>query len=217
MKTFDTQHLFYKQYPYKVTVTLPYQHNGSALHYINNNEKWPDYLKRTSENKKIRATFKKWCQDNLSQFGSRSEGNVFSVFLATAEDVQILMDNCQHEILNFWRPKNENAAALLSSHLNDIVRDHPWYSKFYLRAKISYTREFMTHGLLPLQVALNGIAADEWHASGLLGKLLSHPRTTYGYCGGQLFNLYLKNEEDALLLRLHCGQYISKFERIRAP
>lgn len=206
MKQHLTQKLFWKKWPYKaiVEISTPRSYTGSSWSYRKNNSE------RTHEFSRL----KEWFNNRFPEAGIRCE-NHLSVFLVTEEELNEVIEAWGSKVIDIWKPASDTAKELLVAHEFDVVRARPWYGKFPIRARIPYNNAFRKTGVYSLKDALTSI--DGWHCSGLLADMIKNPETANRYGWGQPVHLYLDNAEDAAMLRLYCGDYIERFERIRKP
>lgn len=208
MKVHNTQRLFWKQWPYKAIVEI-----RPNIRTIN----W----RRTSaeERKQRQQDFdlvERWCKARFPEAGIRKESHL-SIFLASQEELDTLIDHFEHRILEVWKPVSDSAKETLLAHSYDIVRAKPWYNKFPIRARISYNNEFRTHHLAAFKQAVSSIGTEDWFAAGLLKELIEKEELPRTYGWGQPLHLYLASADDAAMLRLMCGDSIERFERVRKP
>lgn len=209
-----TQRLFYKKWPFKVVIKVDRgkevrpDHNKLGLYSSH-------IIRDTDETYKFKSKFKRWFKRHLPEGGIRCERTI-SLFLHTQDDVDFVVDSWKHNVLEVHAPESEEAMILLKDNVYDIVRKHYWYRKYPVRARILYTREFSQEGRKVLEDSLRQIADDDWHCQGTLMSALDN-NGTLPYACGQPYYLYLKSNDDAVILRLTCGDYIERFERIRKP
>ena len=209
----NTQRLFYKKWPYKVLIKVDRgsqteKHEALGLF-------GPRYTKEHDETYKFKSKFKRWFKRHLPEGGIRCERTI-SLFLHTQDDVDFVVDSWKHNVLEVHAPESAEAMNLLKDNVYDIVRKHYWYRKYPVRARILYTREFSQEGRKALEESLQQIDRDDWHAKGTLMSALERDGNL-PYACGQPYYLYLKSSDDAVILRLTCGDYIERFERIRKP
>lgn len=206
MKEHRTQRLFWKKWPYKVTLSV-----DSSSYSQSNLTPWA--RRRDSSRLIAMRNLKSWVLERFPDAGVRCESHV-SVFLATEEELQSLLDSYGHKVLEVWRPESDSAKDLLVEHEFDIVRERPWYGKYPIRARIPFNIELSRNGIKTIQDALPSLS--EWHCAGILYNMLTGQKTNaYGW--GQPLHLYLADADDAAILRLMCGDYIERFERVRNP
>lgn len=209
MKKHLTQKLFWKRWAYKAII---------EIHPVRTSMGWSrrqtDVERSARENDFNRAI--NWCNDNFSNAGQRREGNL-SVFLDTKEELDFLVDFWEERVIAIWEPESTSSKDLLLAHANDVVRAKPWYGKFPMRARILYTSEFRDKGINDFKLAVNGLDPADWHAKGLLDELISSDKLPKSYAWGQPMHLYIASPDDAAMLKLQCGNYIERFEKIRPP
>lgn len=209
MKTHNTQKLFWKKWPYKAIVEITPTRGSHGWGRTNNTENLR--LRSISINQA-----KSWCLKSFEDVGLRSESNL-SVFLSTEEELNALVAYFGDRVLETWRPISTSAKDLMLNHEYDVVRDRPWYGRFPIRARISYNNDFRVKAIDNFKTAVNALDPNDWYCAGLLMKIIKNdvlPRT-FGW--GQPLHLYLASPDDAAMLRLQCGDYIERFERIRPP
>lgn len=208
-KEHSTQKLFWKKWPYKAIIEISARRGGG----------WGNgysYSRRNSaERVEEFARLKEWFKNHIPEAGIRCETNL-SVFLSNEEELAEVMDNYGHKVLEVWRPKSDSAKDLLIEHEYDVVRDRLWYGKYPIRARVPYSAEFKTTHLQSFREAVLSLGDENWHAAGHLKEIIVNSRVDrYGW--GQPLHLYLTTAEDAAMLRLLCGDYIERFERVRKP
>ena len=204
MKQSKTQKLFWKKWPYKATIKLDNENNGNP---------WSRGWRTSHARLESIRQFRDWAAIRFPEAGIRCETHL-SIFLSTEEELEDLIDAYKHKILEVWRPVSNSALDKLLEHEYDIVRDRPWYGKYPLRARIPFNNEFKNKGVVALRDALHQL--DDWHCQGILERMIRGENTSaYGW--GQPLHLYLSNPDDAAMLRLMCGDYIERFERVRNP
>lgn len=209
MKEHRTQRLFWKKWPYKVILEV--ESSKSTNGNIGSSYSWT--RRRDSARRMAMENLKSWVLERFPNAGVRCETNV-SVFLGTEEEFQSLLDSYGHKALEVWKPESASAKNLLIEHEFDVVRERPWYGKYPIRARIPFNDAFRSRGIESVQNVLPSL--DEWHCAGVLYDMLTNRKTTaYGW--GQPLHLYLSNADDAAMLRLMCGDYIERFERVRSP
>jgi len=207
MKRHNTQKLFWKRWPYKVILELQPAKEFTGWRVS----------RETSQKRSADAeVIKKWCNSMFDDCGIRKESNL-SVFLSNADDLKTLLDSWGHRVTAVWEPANDSAKDLLLQHSYDVVRTRPWYGKFPIRARILYNSDFKDNVASMFKTAVNSIDENDWHAAGLLKTIIDTGKTPRIYGWGQPLHLYLASNEDAIMLRLQCGDYIERFEKIRAP
>lgn len=211
-----TQRLFWKQWPYKVLMRFPDDENHVRVitHERRMMTRW--VKKESLENLRIKSQFRQWFKKHHPEGGIRSESGI-SVFLHTQEEVDNVVDAWKKYVSEVWAPSNQASLALMQNHAHDIVRATPWYKRFPIRARILYTEEFRHSGLPILRDALSGMESDHWLAKGLLMDLINEPKGRIPWSWGQPVYLYLLENEDAIMLKLQAGDWIDRFERVRAP
>lgn len=210
----QTQRLFYKKWPFKVLVKVD---TGPKVERASSQALYSTYtqMRDTDETYKFKSKFKRWFKRHLPDGGIRCERTI-SLFLNNQEEVDFVCDAWTHNVLEVHAPESEEAMVLLKDNVYDIVRKHNWYRKYPVRARILYTRDFASDGRKLLEDSLKQIEDDDWHCQGtLMSALDDHGNLPYA-CG-QPYYLYLKSNDDAVILRLTCGDYIERFERIRKP
>ena len=207
MKEHSTQKLFWKKWPYKAIIKISATrsgHSGYSFSRRNNVERVEEF-----------ARLKEWFKNHIPDAGIRCETNL-SVFLSTEQELAEVLDNWGHKVLEVWRPESESAKELLVEHEYDVVRDRPWYGKYPIRARIPYTHDFRTKHVSSFREAVMSLGEGNWHAAGQLLDIIAKSNvSSYGW--GQPLHLYLTSAEDAAMLRLLCGDYIERFERVRKP
>lgn len=209
MKEHSTQKLFWKKWPYKAIIGVapagPATYGGNFSYSRRNNPE------RVSEF----ARLKEWFKNHLPEAGIRCETNL-SVFLSTEAELAEVLDIFGHKVTEVWKPASESAKDLLIEHEFDVVRDRLWYGKYPIRARIAYSSEFRTKHVPAFREAVLSLGNGNWHAAGQLLDIITKSKADrYGW--GQPLHLYLASAEDAAMLRLQCGDYIERFERIRKP
>lgn len=211
MKIRDTQRLFWKQWPFKAIIEIKpniKDFGYSGWRRMDAGER----LLRAQEFERV----SRWCKARFPDAGMRKETHL-SLFLTTEAELEDLIGSWGGTILEVWKPTNDAARDLLTAHSYDVVRAKPWYGRFPIRARILYNNEFKTAHLPTFKEAVASIDANDWHAAGLLEKLIKSPAPPAVYGWGQPLHLYLASAEDAAMLRLTCGSIIDRFERIRKP
>jgi hypothetical protein len=207
MKEHSTQKLFWKKWPYKAIIRIAAQrsnHSGYSFSRRNNVERQEEF-----------ARLKMWFMNHIPGAGIRCETNL-SVFLSTEQELAEVLDNWGHKVLEVWRPESESAKELLVEHEYDVVRDRLWYGKYPIRARIPYTADFRSNHASSFREAVLSLGEGNWHAAGQLLDIIAKSNvSSYGW--GQPLHLYLTSAEDAAMLRLLCGDYIERFERVRKP
>lgn len=204
MKVNHTQKLFWKKWPYKAIIKIENGRSHTGSYYTRKNS-W----ERVEEFSRVKS----WCLNRFPDAGIRCETNL-SVFLATEDELNSLLDHYGHKVLAVWKPQSETAKDLLTDHEFDVVRDRLWYGKYPIRARIPFNNKLVEKGIDSIKTALPSLS--EWHCAGALNDMLSKDRKSrYGW--GQPLYLYLNDADDAAMLRLMCGDYIERFERIRKP
>lgn len=212
MKTHNTQKLFWKRWPYKVIIEIVNQKHlygpGSWAYRTNPILR----AERTAEFNNIIT----WCQVNLSDVGFRKESHL-SLFLNSQEELQKVLDHWGERVLATWIPESDSVKDQLLTYGHDVIRKKPWYGRFPIRARICFTDEFRLTGIEVLRSALSNIDENDWIAKGLLFDSIKNAKPTKSYGWGQPTHLYIASQEDAMMLRLQCGAYIERFEKIRTP
>jgi hypothetical protein len=208
MKEHSTQKLFWKKWPYKAIIGISAArstwHGGYSFSHRNNNERTEEF-----------ARLKEWFKNHLPEAGIRCETHL-SAFLSTEEEFAEVLDAWGHKVLEVWKPKSESAKDLLVEHEFDVVRDRLWYGKYSIRARIPYSHEFKTNHIPAFREAVLSLGEGNWYAAGQLLEIITASKADrHGW--GQPLHLYLASTEDAAMLRLLCGDYIERFERIRKP
>lgn len=208
MKEHSTQKLFWKKWPFKAIIKISTPRSGHYGAY--------SYSRRNNSERQAEfARLKAWFKNHLPDVGIRCETH-FSVFLATEAELAEVMDAWGHNVLEVWKPESDSAKDLLIEHEYDVIRDRLWYGKYPIRARISYTDEFRTKHVQTFCEAVRSLGDENWHAAGQLRELIDYAKIDrFGW--GQPLHLYLASAEDAAMLRLQCGDYIQRFERIRKP
>jgi len=211
MKVHHTQRLFWKKWPIKAIIEIKPTRDDSVS--------WTNTWRMSTQDKLLRREafnrIERWCKNKFPESGIRKESNL-SLFLNTEAELKELIDYNGHNVIEVWRPVNESAFNLLLEHSTDVVRAKPWYGKFTVRARIPYNSDFRNKGIIALRDALNNIE-DDWHCAGLLMDAITSSDFPNVYGWGQPLNLYLSSSDDAAMLKLQCGEYIERFERIRKP
>lgn len=209
MKQHLTQKLFWKKWPYKAIIEISAARSG----YGGN---WSYSRRNNSERVQEFSRLKEWFKNHLPDAGIRCETHL-SVFLSTEQELAEVIDSFGSKVIETWKPASESARELLIEHEFDVVRERMWYGKYHMRARIPYNNEFRIKGFHVLKSALESIEKDNWYCAGLLNKIIEStaPPNVYGW--GQPLHLYLLDSDDAAMLRLYCGDYIERFERIRKP
>jgi hypothetical protein len=209
MKKHLTQKLFWKRWAYKAIIEIQPVRNSAGW-----SRRHTDAERIARNNDFTRVI--KWVNENLPTAGQRREGNL-SVFLENKEQLELLVDHWGHRVISTWEPESDSVKDMLTSHANDVVRARPWYGRFPIRARILYTDEFRQRALNDFKTAVNGLDSNDWHAKGMLSDLILVDKLPKSYAWGQPMHLYLASADDAAMLKLQCGDYIERFERIRPP
>lgn len=210
MKIHNTQKLFWKKWPFKAIVEItPHRSSSTGWGRIRN----PEVLRQ--RNISINQA-KNWCSKTFEDVGLRSESHL-SVFLTTEEDLNALIAYFGDKVLEAWKPVNESAKDIMLNHEYDVVRKRPWYGKYPIRARISYNNDFRVKAVDNFKMAVNSLDPNDWHCAGLLKEIITKKELPRTYGWGQPLHLYLASADDAAMLRLQCGDYIERFERIRPP
>jgi len=206
MKQHDTQRLFWKKWPYKAIIEISARRIGHAAGF--------SYSRRNnSERQEEFARLKSWFKNHLPDAGIRCETNL-SVFLSTEAELAEVLDAFGSKVIELWKPASDSSRELLIEHEFDVVRDRLWYGKYPIRARIPYTTDFRTKHVQTFREAVLSLGDDVWHAAGHLKDIITASKVDrYGW--GQPLHLYLASAEDAAMLRLQCGDYIERFERVR--
>ena len=207
MKVHNTQRIFWKKWPYKAIVKISETQRLHSFRFTREQR-----MLRQHEFQHIKI----WCEMNLVDFGIRCETNA-SVFVNTSEELDKLVDHWGERVIEVWQPENDSAKELLMGHSYDVVRANPWYGRFPIRARIHYDDNFRHNAIPLLKSAVAGLDPTDWHARGLLYELLTKDKQPKHFGWGQPLHLYLATNDDAAMLRLQCGDYIQRFERIRSP
>lgn len=211
MKRHVTQKLFWKQWPYKVLLKTRRESDEPALprlHY----RSYRDDIESSIATNRIRQWFKK----HYPNGGVRRESGI-SLFVNTQEEADHIIDTWPKLVEAVWAPADDRALALLQSHTYDVVRARPWYGRFPIRARILYTVDFRNQGLPLLREAVNSLEKGSWFTAGLLRTLITDDNGRMQWACGQPVHLYLAENEDAIMLKLQAGDWIDRFERVRAP
>ena len=216
MKEHSTQKLFWKKWPFKAIIKIAAgrtsfggmthagMHSGYSYTRRNNIERVEEF-----------ARLKEWFKNHIPDAGIRCESNL-SVFLSTADELAEVIDAFGIKVIEIWKPESDAAKELLVEHEYDVVRDRLWYGKYPIRARIPYSAEFRTAHLQSFREAVLSLGSECWHAAGHLKDIIVNSKVDrYGW--GQPLHLYLATAEDAAMLRLQCGDYIERFERVRKP
>jgi hypothetical protein len=216
MKHSITQRLFWKRWPYKVLLKFAQDRSnrsstGTKSHGLS---RWLN--DKNLEDFRLKSQFRQWFKKHHPEGGIRSESGM-SVFLSTQEEVDNVVDAWKKYVVEVWAPSTQASLTVMQDHVYDVVRSTLWYRKFPIRARILYTQEFRHNGLPSLRDALSGMERDHWLAKGLLMDLINEPMGRVPWAWGQPVYLYLLDNEDAIMLKLQAGDYIDRFERIRAP
>jgi len=209
MKEHLTQKLFWKKWPYKAIIEI-------SSTRASNTGNWSYSRRNTSERAKEFARLKEWFKNHLPNAGLRCEAHL-SVFLSTEQELADVIDTFGSNVIETWKPASESARNLLIEHEFDVVRDRMWYGKFPIRARIPYNHEFRSKGSYILKSALESVEKENWYCAGLLHKIVASSTLPTVYGWGQPLHLYLIDSDDAVMLRLYCGDFIERFERIRKP
>jgi hypothetical protein len=211
MKQNYTQKLFWKRWPYKAIIQITPARKSVYTH-----QSW----RMSDEEREARAkdllSVTKWCKSRFPDAGIRREGNL-SVFLDTETELQELVENWGDRVIATWQPQSSDALDLLKTHTYDVVRAKPWYGRFPIRARINYTDDFRIKAVDNLRSAMESMDNSDWYCAGLLYKIIKNEKLPRTYGWGQPLHLYLASQDDAAILRLQLGDYIVRFERIRAP
>jgi hypothetical protein len=210
MKIHDTQKLFWKKWPYKAIIEISVHRRpvayGAGFSYSRKNN---------AERQEEFARLKSWFKNHLPEAGIRCETHL-SVFLATEAELAEVIEVYGAKVIEIWRPTSEYTRELLIEHEYDVVRERLWYGKYPIRARIPYTAEFRNKHQLAFREAVLSLGDETWYAAGHLKDIINSNRADrYGW--GQPLHLYFSNPEDAAMLRLYCGDFIERFERIRKP
>lgn len=215
MKQRVTQRLFWKKWPYKVIVDFSVPERPATVH----TSRWTKAHTRQREMHPEWANFRRWQKKTLSGTGLRGEGGCISLFLETQDQVDQVTGTWYKYVKEVWAPASDQALETMQSHVHDVVREHPWYKRYTIRARILYTSEFRRDGGLDaLRDALSGIDRENWHAAGALDLLLANPSAkSLPWPYGQPYYLYLADNDDAVMLKLQVGDWIDRFERQRKP
>lgn len=217
MKKRSTQRLFWKKWPYKVIVNLSIPERPATVPTV----RWTKTHARQREHHPEWDNFRRWQKKNLAGTGMRGEGSSISLFLETQDQVDLITDTWGKYVTEVWAPESAQALETMQSHVYDVVREHPWYRRFPVRARILYTRDFYREGIDQLRLALEGMDKENWYAAGALERLLSSQPgsklTGISYPYGQPYYLYLAGNDDAVMLKLQVGDWIDRFERQRKP
>lgn len=209
MKTHNTQKLFWKKWPYKAIIEITPARGSHGWGRVNNPENLR--LRNLSINQA-----KSWCLKMFEDVGLRSESNL-SVFLSTEDELDALVAYFGDKVLETWRPVSTSAKDIMLSHEYDVVRDRPWYGRFPIRARIHYNTDFRIKAVDNFKDAVKSLDPKDWYCAGLLKDIIVKPTLPRTYGWGQPLHLYLASADDAAMLRLQCGDYIERFERIRPP
>lgn len=214
MKRQTTQRLFWQKWPYKVI--LDFSQDSRPI-IPSTTSRW--VRPNRSMTHPEWANFRRWQKKNLEGTGMRSEGGHISAFLATKEQLELVLDTWTKFVSEVWEPSSEEALTLMKDHVFDVVREHPWYRKYPIRARLLYTQEFQHKGLPSIRQALEGIEHENWYAAGALNVILNEkePGFNYPWPYGQPYYLYLTDNDDAVMLKLQVGDWIDRFERQRKP
>lgn len=209
MKKYLTQKLFWKRWAFKAII---------EIHPVRTSTGWSrrqTEAERTARNNDFNRVVE-WVNDHLPNSGQRREGNL-SIFVETKEQLDLLVEYWEERVIAVWEPESTSTRDMLLSHTNDVVRAKPWYGKFPIRARVLYTNEFKDKGIASFKLAVNGLDPDDWHAKGLLEDVIRAPALPKAHAWGQPMHLYLASTDDAAMLKLQCGDYIERFEKIRPP
>lgn len=210
-----TQRLFWKKWPYKVILGENTSKGSMGTLLSSLKFQTQPTLKQDQAHYALGSGFTRWFKSHYPDYSMRKEYRI-SVFLATREQVDHIIDNWGKHVLEVWSPANATAVQLMQDHIHDIIRERPWYNKFSIRARILYTHDLRTRGIDDLRQAVKQVEHG-WHAGGVLQKILSDPTTKIPYSYGQPMYLYLKDNDDAIMLRLQLNEWIDRFERQRPP
>ncbi len=209
MKIHNTQKLFWKKWPYKAVIEITPYRGSNGWGRTKNTE----VLRQRAFN--INQA-KSWCQRMFEDVGLRSESHL-SVFLSTEEDLDALLGYFGSKVIEVWKPVSGSARELMVSHEHDVIRSRPWYGKYTIRARIKYNNDFRVKAVDNFKMAVKSFEPDDWYCAGLLKNIIEHDSLPKTYGWGQPLHLYLASADDAAMLRLQCGDYIERFERIRPP
>lgn len=216
MKHSITQRLFWKRWPYKVLLKFATD-RPARVTSMNSVRKYNQWFNNDNiEDLRVKSQFRQWFKKHHPDGGIRSESGI-SVFLNTQEEVDNVVDTWKKHVVEVWAPSNQASLTTMQDHVYDVVRASPWYKRFPIRARILYSEDFRHSGLGSLRDALAGIEPDHWLAKGLLMDLINEPTGRVPWAWGQPVYLYLLDNEDAIMLKLQAGDWIDRFERIRAP
>lgn len=225
----NTQRLFWKKWPYKIVLGERKGRRNLSDSLLPNKLR---QLAREDDTRIWSMQFYRWFKINYSDCRIRRE-TCTSVFVNTEEQVKEIIDSWGKYVLQVWSPTNQNALELMSNHINDVVRAKPWHGEYSIRLVIPYTKELKTQGMDQLVHALIQLEREKWHVSGLFERILdSHFDSNNGvltaaiaaqkqrhlpYPYGQTFYLYLKDSDDAVMLKLQLSEWIARIERQRNP
>ena len=207
MKEHSTQRLFWKKWPFKAIIEVSTSRSTGD---------WKVTKQQAIARLDEFALLKEWTTKHFPNAGTRRETN-FSIFFDTEDELQELLDFYGHKVIAVWKPVSDAAMDTLLAHSFDVVRNKLWYDQYPIRARIPYTSGFRETGFKVLKEALSSIAETDWHCAGTLRSAILSTNTPRIYGWGQPVHLYLASTDDAAMLRLHCGELIERFERIRSP
>jgi len=226
----NTQRLFWKKWPYKVILgTNPGRSRKMTRLLLADSFNPVQNLTRNTDTYIWSLQFFRWFTTNFSDCRIRRETNI-SVFVNTEEQVKEVVDNWKKYVIEVWSPVNQNALTLMSDHINDVIRAKPWYNEYNTRLVIPYTKELKSRGLDQLVSSIMQLEQDKWHAGGTLKLIIECSLSTLQnnkklqkqirhlpYSHGQILYLYLKDIEDAIMLKLQFSEWIERIERQRNP
>lgn len=209
MKTHNTQKLFWKKWPCKAIIEITPKRGANGWGRVNNTE--------TLRQRSISINqAKSWCLKTFEDVGLRSESNL-SVFLSSEDELETLIAYFGDRVIETWKPVSTSAKDMMLSHEYDVVRDRPWYGRFPIRARIKYNNDFRVKAIDNFKSAINALDSNDWYCAGLLMQIIKEDTLPRTFGWGQPLHLYLASADDAAMLRLQCGDYIERFERIRPP
>jgi hypothetical protein len=208
MKIHNTQRLFWKKWTIKVIIKIE---PARGMYYGHRMAREDLDKRRTNI-----SLVKDWFSKNMPEAGIRAESNL-SIFLNTKEDLDKVIDEFGSRVIEVWQPESDTAKELMMEHGYDVIRKTLWYGRFPIRARINYNENFRQNGVGSFKDAVNGLDENDWYCAGMLKTILDNKILPRIYGWGQPLHLYLANAEDAAMMRLQCGDFIERFERIRSP
>jgi hypothetical protein len=217
MKHKQTQRLFYKKWPYKVLIKVDAGSKNleKSLSQYNTHIRDIVSYRDTEETYQFKSKMKRWFKRHIPDGGIRCERTI-SLFCYNTDQVDFICECWRENVLEIFSPASASALKLMDDNIHDIVRKTDWYRKYPVRARIMFNKDFSVNGISVLIDSLKQILDDDWHCQGTLLNAIK-PGGSLPFPCGQPYYLYLKSNDDAVMLRLTCGDYIDRFERIRKP